>query len=87
MDSTESVTPLLDRIPDPEERRARAVERIEEMLRLQASLEAQPPAARPVPIALVRRALFALYREAIDAGAADEAMAALGASGSRPESR
>lgn len=53
--------------------RQRALRRLAELVRLSQQVAAMPARDRPVPLSLMRRVVFAAYREALAAGAGEEA--------------
>lgn len=53
--------------------RQRTLRRLAELVRLSQQLAAMPARDRPVPLSLMRRVIFAAYREALAAGAGEEA--------------
>jgi hypothetical protein len=66
---------------DREAERIRAVDRLRDLVRLHAEVEVMTPDARPVPLGLLRRAVFAAYRAALLSGANHEAASLLGGAG------
>jgi hypothetical protein len=57
----------------PAERRQRALERLSDLIRLHDEIAQTRAGDRRVPLPMLRRAVFAAYREAAEAGAGDEA--------------
>jgi hypothetical protein len=84
MQSIEVTTQLWDRTDKPAERRRRALERLAELIRLSAEVERTRAGDRPVPLDVLRKAVFSAYREARHAGAAREAARMLDAALGRP---
>jgi hypothetical protein len=57
----------------PAERRARALARLADLTQLHDETARTRAGDRAVPLPMLRRAVFAAYREAVEAGAGEEA--------------
>jgi hypothetical protein len=77
MQADDTISGQFERTATPEVERERTLGRLTELTRLSHEVERMRAGDRPVPLPLLRRAVFAAYRAAVDAGAEDEAAAIL----------
>lgn len=75
---SDSGTPRWDDTDDTPAERQRALGRLSHLVRLNHEVEGMRAGDRPVPLPVLRRAVFAAYRAAVDAGARREAALILG---------
>lgn len=73
MQTHDTLSDTFDRSEPAGAERERALARLAELVRLTQNLEDMPAADRPVPLPMLRRAVFAAYRAAVRAGAKAEA--------------
>jgi hypothetical protein len=75
---SDSSTPRWDDTDDRPAERQRALDRLTHLVQLNHEVEVMRAGDRPVPLPVLRRAVFAAYRAAVDAGARREATRILG---------